>query len=173
MVAARRAALVATSNITTDPDVRLHKVESENYTRGMLTAMLGATSLFGGTEIYLIDTPSEGTDFYDEVVSVLPQMSTSSNSFIVIEGPLVAAERKQFEKSASVLEEFKKAAAAPFNAFAMADALSARDKKSHCGCCCKQLSVTDCRLRRLLAHSGGNSSRYGWPPSQVVPTKPG
>jgi len=130
MVASRRAALTVIDSMIADLDVRLHKVESESYTSGMLLQMLGTASLFGGAEMYLLDTPSEETDFYDEVVSVLPLMSISSNSFIIIETTLLASERKKFEKYAGTLEEFKKAATAPFNAFAMADALSVRDKKS-------------------------------------------
>lgn len=130
MVAARRAALTVIDVMTAENNVRLHKIESERYTAGMITDMLGATSLFGGIEIYLLDTPSDDTQFYDEVTTVLSEMSSSSNTFIVIESTLLAAERKKFEKFTSTLEEFKKGAAIQFNAFAMADALSAHDKKS-------------------------------------------
>ena len=129
MVAARSAALSA-SAVGTRSGATVHKIESENFTRGMLADMVGAVSLFGGVETYLIDTPSEVTDFYDEVMSMLDVMGASSNQYIVIESALLAPQRKKFEKYAATIEEFKKAPTAPFNPFAMADALSVRDKKS-------------------------------------------
>lgn len=108
----------------------VHKIESEQFVSGMLTDTLGAASLFGGIETYLIDTPSDETLFYTEVVSVLEEMSQSANQFFIIEGVLLAAERKKFEKFASTIEEYKKVAGATFSPFALVDALSARDKKS-------------------------------------------
>lgn len=130
MVAVRQAALRAVLEITADASVRLHKIESENYSEGMMVDMLGSTSLFDGSDAYLIDTPSENSYFYDDVVSSLSDMQASHNNFLIIESTLLAAERKKFEKYATVIEESKKPPAAAFNAFAMADALSARDKKS-------------------------------------------
>ena len=130
MVEARQAALSAVDTTIEKTGARLTKIESANFSTGMLADMLGATSLFGGVELYLIDTPSENVDFYTEVVNVLSEMAQSSNQFVIIEGPLLASERKKFEKYAEVMEEFKKTAETPFNVWAMADALSSRDKKS-------------------------------------------
>jgi len=130
MVAARRAALKATDKNIEKTGARLTKLESNNFASGMLADMLGAVSLFGEVELFLIDTPSENPEFYAEVVSVLSAMAESSNQFVIIEGTLLAAEKKKFEKFAGVIEEFKKTAETPFNVWAMADALSARDKKS-------------------------------------------
>ena len=130
LVVARRAALAAVDSVMTESGARLTKIESANFAKGMLADMLGAVSLFGGSEVYLIDTPSEDVDFYAEVTSVLSEMAQSANHFIIIEGTLLAAEKKKFEKHASIIEEFKKTAEAPFNVWAMADAITARDKKS-------------------------------------------
>lgn len=130
LVAARQAALSAVDAKIVKTEARLTKLESANFAPGMLADMLGAVSLFGGTELFLIDTPSENPDFYAEVVGVLSEMAESSNLFVVIEGALLAAEKKKFEKFAGVMEECKKTAETPFNVWAMADALAARDKKS-------------------------------------------
>lgn len=130
MVAARQAALAAIDISIVKNSGRLTKIESAKWAPGMLADMLGATSLFGGTELFLIDTPSENPDFYTEVMTVLSEMAESLNQFVVIEGTLLAAEKKKWEKHAGVIEEFKKTAETPFNVWAMADALSARDKKS-------------------------------------------
>lgn len=130
VVAVRRAALVSIDSIVSDTAVEVHKVESETYSAGQMVGMIGSASLFGGVEVYLLDTPSDNTDFYTEVVSVLAEMSASSNIFIIIEGALLAPERKKFEKHATPLQELKKAATSDFNPFGMAEALSTRDKKS-------------------------------------------
>jgi DNA polymerase III delta subunit len=130
MVAARQAALTAIDTSIVKNGGRLTKIESAKWAQGMLADMLGATSLFGGRELFLVDTPSENPDFYAEVVGVLSEMAESPNQFVIIEGTLLAAEKKKWEKYAGVLEEFKKTAETPFNVWAMADALSARDKKS-------------------------------------------
>ncbi len=130
MVAARLAALSKVEALVTENEPRVTKIESTNFAQGMLADMLGATSLFGGTELYVIDTPSENKDFYTEVIGVLKEMTESANTFIIIEGALLAPEKKKFEKHAGVMEEFKKVAETPFDVWAMADALSRHDKKS-------------------------------------------
>jgi DNA polymerase III delta subunit len=130
MVAARQAALLAADAIIDTTGARLTKIESNNFAPGMLADMLGATSLFGGTELYFIDTPTEDADFYEEVLLVLSEMAESHNYFIIIEGTMLAPAKKKFEKYVSKMEEFKKTAETPFNVWAMADALASRDKKS-------------------------------------------
>jgi DNA polymerase III delta subunit len=130
IVATRKAALSTVDSTIEKIEARLTKLESSNFTPGMLADMLGAVSLFGGAEVFLIDTSSENLDFYAEVLGVLSEMQQSSNQFVIIEGVLLAAEKKKFEKFAGVIEEFKKLADTPFNVWAMADALASRDKKS-------------------------------------------
>ncbi len=66
MVAARRAALKATDKNIEKTGARLTKLESNNFASGMLADMLGAVSLFGEVELFLIDTPSENPEFYAE-----------------------------------------------------------------------------------------------------------
>lgn len=130
VVKARQAALKAVDVFTKENKVTVHKIESEQFSVGLLAQILGSTSLFGGGELYLIDTPSEDDDFFNAVLKVLPEMTQSSNYFILMEGTLLAPERKKFETCVSLMEEFKKTAETPFNVWAMADALASRDKKS-------------------------------------------
>ena len=130
MVAARLAALSKVEALVADTEVRVTKIESNNFAPGMLADMLGATSLFGGAELYFIDTPSENSDLYAEVTGVLKEMAESVNTFIVIEGALLAPEKKKFEKYVGGMDEFKKTAAVSFDVWTMADALSRHDKKS-------------------------------------------
>ncbi len=130
MVAARLVALSKVEALVTENESRVTKIESTNFVPGILADMLGATSLFGGAELYCIDTPSEHGDLYVEVTGVLKEMAESINTFIIIEGAMLAPEKKKFEKHARVMEEFKKVAEATFDVWAMADALSRHDKKS-------------------------------------------
>ncbi|MEM9337071.1 MAG: hypothetical protein AAGA35_04420 [Patescibacteria group bacterium] len=110
--------------------VRVHRVDAENFVSGMLADALGAVSLFGEAELYLLDIPSTNKDFAAEVKEALPAMAESSNQFVVIEGALLAADKKPYQKHASEFEELKAAAGERFNTFAMADALARKDKKS-------------------------------------------
>lgn len=130
VVTARRAALDKVDDLVSENGASVTRVESEKFAPGMLADMLGATSLFGGSEIYIIDTPSERVDFFTEVTGVLAEMSDSVNNFVIIENALLAPEKKKFEKQAAIMEEFKKTTTTSFDVWAMADALSRRDKKS-------------------------------------------
>lgn len=130
VVQSRQTALNTVDTIVEKNTVTVHKIESGQFSVGLLTNMLGATSLFGGSELYLIDTPSEDEVFFEAILKVLPEMEESGNYFIVMEGTMLAPEKKKFEKYTSVMEEFKKTAETPFNVWAMTDALSSRDKKT-------------------------------------------
>jgi len=105
-------------------------IEAERFGKGMISDAVGATSLFGGTELFILDNPSGSQDFADEVKDHLLELNESPNTFVVIEGTLLAAAKKPFQKHAVVMEEFKKNAADRFNTFAFADALARKDKKS-------------------------------------------
>jgi len=105
-------------------------LDEDSYHEGALSDAAGATSLFGGERLYVIDTPSNVTEFYDEVVEYLPALSESTNTFVLLEGALLAPEKKKFAKYADNLKEIKSAASERFNTFALADALAKKDKKS-------------------------------------------
>ncbi len=105
-------------------------IDSDSYTEGILNDAVGAASLFGGEELYVIDTPSSNKDFEEEVKTNLEALSESGNTFVLIEDVLLAAPKKQYAKYADSLEEFKGERADRFNVFTMADALSRKDKKT-------------------------------------------
>ncbi|OGG89361.1 hypothetical protein A2592_02815 [Candidatus Kaiserbacteria bacterium RIFOXYD1_FULL_42_15] len=124
--AANTAAITATESGSTN----LTRIESDAFAPGMLLDMVGSVSLFGDQEVYLIDTPSEVPEMYDEVIGSLLEMASSANIFIVIEQGLLAPEKKKWQKHATVFEEFTRVADKRFNVFSMAEALSKRDKKA-------------------------------------------
>lgn len=105
-------------------------IDADNYNSGLLADAAGAASLFGGEELYVLDTPSSNKDFDEEVKDSLEALKESSNIFVVIEEGLLVAPKKQYQKYADSLEEFKGESKDRFNVFAMADALSRKDKKT-------------------------------------------
>lgn len=109
---------------------RTSRIDSDTYEPGQLSDALGAASLFGGEECYLIDSPKSEAALAAEVHDSLAELGESANTFIIIEGALTAAERKAYEAHASRVEERKAVAGERFNPFSLADALARRDKRS-------------------------------------------
>lgn len=105
-------------------------IDSDTFAPGVLSDAAGATSLFGGEELYVIDTPSSKADFEEEVLESLDALKESSNSFVLIEGALLAAGKKKYEKFAESTEEFKGEKAARFDVFSLAELLSRKDKRN-------------------------------------------
>ena len=48
-------------------DGQLTTIESESFDIGQVSDALGATSLFGGSEWYVFDTPSNNPEFDEEI----------------------------------------------------------------------------------------------------------
>lgn len=108
---------------------QLVRIDEDTYASGIIADAVGAVSLFGDTNIYLIDTPSSLGELNDQVHEFAQAMSESATEFVVIEGPLLVAQKKPYQKYAT-LEESKGSPLERFNVFALADALSRRDKKT-------------------------------------------
>lgn len=106
------------------------EVSDENYTHDMLRALAGAISLFAGREVVLIDMLSEDPEAFALLLGDAPILAASHNVFIVIEGTLLAEQRKVLAEHATEMVEVKRGEATKFNTFALADALLRRDKKS-------------------------------------------
>lgn len=119
----------ASHYIATETETSVTRISAEDFQPGMVADALGAHSLFGGKELFVIDTPSEDELYTNEVIESLKEMGESQNVFVVIEGTLLAALKKLYATHAEVLEEFKAKAAERFNTFALADALAEKNKK--------------------------------------------
>ena len=104
-------------------------IDSQSYRPGVVAEASESASLFDDTMTYILDTPSEQTDFKEEVDTALPALAVSPHQFIIIEGTLLAADKKKYEKYAETIETYATTAERRFNAFSMADALASRDKK--------------------------------------------
>jgi len=103
--------------------------DGDNYDVGSVLNAANKTSLFGGLMVYLVDTPSSDKSMYGEVTDHLEILAASPHTFVVIEGVLLADDKKRWGKHAE-LEEIKTTATPRFNTFALADALARRDRKS-------------------------------------------
>lgn len=125
----RREAFTELDNLRKE-DVSVTILEPNNYEPGVVTEAVGSQSLFGGNQVYLFDTPSQDERFYEEIVANLASMKEQKDVFIVLEAGLLAAEKKRFEKSADIIEEYKATAAERFNSFSLAEALSRKDRKT-------------------------------------------
>ncbi len=129
-VGARQSARAAAATVVADTGALLAVIDGDNYRPGVVADALGSASLFGEPQCYLIDTPSADDTFFTEVVEGLSALKESVHQFFIIEGALLAADKKRYEKHAARMEEVKAAAAERYNTFALADSLAKRDKKT-------------------------------------------
>jgi len=111
------------------PDGTVTTLDAGSYAPGQIADALGASSLFGGEEWYVIDTPSANADFAEEVKNSLKEMSESQNTFIIMEEALLAPAKKAYAKYAASSEEFTADKPERFDTFAMANALASKDRR--------------------------------------------
>lgn len=96
----------------------------------LLKDALGATSLFGGGGVYLLDTPSEDEAFFESVLEHLGELKASPNDFVLIEGKLKVGDARRVEKESTQSVTYDAGPQKEFNVFQMSDALASRDKKT-------------------------------------------
>jgi len=104
-------------------------LDAQSFVSGQIADALGAASLFGGEEWFVIDTPAADPDMAQEATSSLKEMSESQNTFLILEGALLAPAKKLYAKHAASSEEFIAVKNERFNTFAMADALAQKDRR--------------------------------------------
>lgn len=122
--AIREAAFKAVAATGVDaPDI----ISGEGYETGQLADTVGGASLFGSPRVVVIDTPTD--DMATELTPLLETMAAGTDTFIIIEGALLAAAKKRYGTYTSNLYEYTAMKAERFNTFALADSLAARNKK--------------------------------------------
>ena len=104
-------------------------IDDVSFVSGRIVDAAGATPLFGGTEVFILDTPSASAAFQAEVHEQLEALAHSTNLFVVLEGPLLAAAKKKYQKHAAAFDECNADKAERYNIFALAEALAKKDKK--------------------------------------------
>lgn len=103
---------------------------AQNFDGSTLIGAAGSTSLFGASPVYVLDTPSETTEMSTFVFESLEALSSSSNTFVLIEVGLLAADKKALTKYATEMNEFVRTPGKVFNVFSLTDALARRDKRA-------------------------------------------
>jgi len=111
------------------PDATVTTLDAQSYVSGQIADALGAASLFGGEEWFVLDSPAANADLAQEVKDNLKEMSESGNTFLILEEALLAPAKKSYAKHAASSEEFTAAKFDRFNTFAMADALASKDRR--------------------------------------------
>ena len=111
------------------PPTATTPIDPTSYQSGQLADALGATSLFGGVEVYLIDNPTTSVDLQTDITDKVLEMSESPNVFIILADSLSANLKKIYTKHATNLEEFTLTKPEPFNPFLLADALLDRNRR--------------------------------------------
>lgn len=106
------------------------RLEAETFLPQQITDAVSSVSLFGDASTYIIDTPSSNEEMNTEALACMVDMATSTDTFIVIEGTLLAGPKKKWLSVAQVAEECSKIPDKRFDVFALAEALSLRDKKT-------------------------------------------
>ena len=102
----------------------------DSWTKGEMEQALGSTSLFGGADLYVLDTPGDNTEMQEYVFKNMKEVAGSPNTFVLIEGKVLAPQKKKIEKHSKESTEYTLEKEKPFNIFALADALLRKDKKS-------------------------------------------
>ncbi len=107
----------------------LTTLEGSQYQAGQVADALGANSLFGGEEWFVIDGPSDNTECVEELKATLKELGESSNTFVILEGALLAPAKKAYGKYAADIQEYTADKVERFNAFGLAEALATKDKR--------------------------------------------
>lgn len=121
------ATLYIDKNLPTETTIST--IEANDYQSGWLMDMLGANSLFGGQEWFMLDTPSDNCDFSADVNKSLAELANSNNVFVILESSLLAPEKKKYTKYATEITEFNLDKGKVFNVFSLAEALTEKDKR--------------------------------------------
>ncbi len=125
----RKAVRDAGKAYTDNAGVPVTVIDESIFVVGQIASSIGAASLFGGAECFLLDTPSSDEEFETEVVGSLAEMAASSNIFVILEGQLLADAKKKYAKHASAMEDFAAVKEERFNVFQIAEAFAKKDKK--------------------------------------------
>jgi len=110
--------------------VRVNRIDASMYEAGVLQNALCATSLFGDRELWVIDTPQELVELQAELEAMVGEMALATSEFVIIAGPLLAAEKKVYEKIGATLVEHSAPPKPRENTFALTEALARKDKKT-------------------------------------------
>lgn len=118
---------------TKQPKGMIFHFEAENFDSTQFEELIHSGGLFGEKRLIVGDKVLENEVAEEFVSKNLSELVTSGNTFVFLEHSLMADLKKKIEKAGGKVEEHElalKSAAAPFNIFAINDALITRDRKN-------------------------------------------
>lgn len=128
--AVRAAAYAKLGALRAETTSEISRLEPDTYEAGQVANASQGVALFGGPQVYLIDTPSVREEFFAEVTAEAAALAASIHHFVVIEGTLLAAQKKSLAEAAHEMAEYKSESKGRFDTFTMADALAKKDKRT-------------------------------------------
>lgn len=114
------------------PDASFFKMSTENWSEAQLQEYAGGQGLFSGKYIVFLDRLCEDKNIKEDFVGRIKDLQESENIFILLEGKLDKATLGKIEKKAEKTQEFllPEKKKEEYNAFALADAVGKRDRKT-------------------------------------------
>jgi DNA polymerase III delta subunit len=112
------------------PDALVFRFEGV-VERGEIDALIEARGLFVERHIGVFHSPLEKVEGREVFLSRVERCAASENIFVVIEGKLLAEQKRALAKHATKIEEhtLQVQQEAAFNIFSLSDALSVRDRR--------------------------------------------
>ena len=122
---------------TKRPDASYVPVNADSWNASMIEEHLGGQGLFSNKYIVFLDRVTENAEAKEEIGKFVSLMNESSNTFVVLEGKLLADLKKEFDKGAEkvVVTDLPVVGkvfggGSDFNVFALGDAVASRNRAS-------------------------------------------
>lgn len=113
------------------PDAAYDEMSSQNWNFSVLQGHLGGQGLFSSRYIIFLNRIMENLEARDQFSDLIPSMKESENIFILLEGKLLAEQKKLIEKFSekTVLTDIAETGKSKkeFNIFSLADAVGSKD----------------------------------------------
>lgn len=129
---AKAGELVA-SLLKKKPDASFLKIDVQNWDKSLLQECIGGQGLFVSKNIIMLDRLCEKKEIKEQFLDKIKEIGESENIFIIFEGKLDKATVAKIEKKSEKTQEFllpEKEKKEEYSAFALADALGKRDRKT-------------------------------------------
>jgi len=124
-----RQKALARVHVCAGNDGQVVHITSDAYVVGSLTDLASGASLFSEKQVFLLDTPSERAEAYEDVIANLELLKESEHDFILIEQAVLAGDKKKFSTHGEA-HEITAEKKDSFNTFSLTDAFCMRDKKT-------------------------------------------
>ncbi len=125
---------VAAALLKKNPSLVRKIFDADTARREEIEMLIAGADLFGEQSLVVLDRLIGESDMSENIIALAKSFKDSSNTFIIVEDSLPAADLKKISKYADEVIELESKKNPPaggerFNTFALTDAVAARDKK--------------------------------------------